>query len=755
RVPEQSAIAHPVATSDFGPDRSTSRDVGVVAGDPAEVEAGPTETDVDVDISEEATVVTPAVPAAAGPASAGSFQQFVFMLAHSAAQLWITSDLGQCVDGFINGLFGSYVIGNGADGTAEDPEGRKAGWLLGDGGVGWNSTEAGVAGGSGGDAGLFGVGGAGGRGGPGAAGGAGGRGGALMGNGGPGGAGGDAPGGIAGDGGPGGAVGGWWFGIGGPGGRGGAGADGGHGGDGGDGGHLFGRGGNGGDAGPSGVGGDPGRLPALGGAGGNAARFGVHGAVGSFGSVADGSPAGPPATPTGGPAISTAGTWFTDADGRVVIMHGLNMVYKVPPAAPAAIGFDDDDAAFLAANGFNSVRLGIIWSAVEPEPGVYDDAYLASIAQTVGILAAHGIVSVLDMHQDAYSTVTGGEGAPDWAVQTGGATNILLPFPASIFFNPAGNHAWDAFWTNAEAADGVGLQNHYALMWQHVADYFADDPGVAGYEIMNEPHAGNLFLPGLLGSPYFDRQRLTPFYNQVTSAIRSVDAATPVLFEPDGTAIFGLTPTHLGTVDFEHTALAFHAYGQIYLGPLGTLPSVVAIVRNAQSYAQAHGIPLLMTEFGATDLNSNIAYHVTIADKNLIGWSEWAYTGQGDITGSPDTEWLVFDPRRPPVGDNVDSDKLATLAGPYAQIVAGTPLSVAATGGRWEFAYSTDKADGSGDFPAGSYTVIAVPAIRYPDGYQVSVTGGHAVSAPDDPVLVIASDVGADTVTVTVTAAAA
>ncbi|MBX7433985.1 hypothetical protein JDV09_17975, partial [Mycobacterium sp. Y57] len=34
RVPEQSAIAHPVATSDFGPDRSTSRDVGVVAGDP-------------------------------------------------------------------------------------------------------------------------------------------------------------------------------------------------------------------------------------------------------------------------------------------------------------------------------------------------------------------------------------------------------------------------------------------------------------------------------------------------------------------------------------------------------------------------------------------------------------------------------------------------------------------------------------------------------------------------------------------------
>ena len=53
---------------------------------------------------------------------------------------------------------------------------------------------------------------------------------------------------------------------------------------------------------------------------------------------------------------------------------------------------------------------------------------------------------------------------------------------------------------------------------------------------------------------------------------------------------------------------------------------------------------------------------------------------------------------------------------------------------------------------AGSQTTIAVPSVEFPDGYQVSVTGGEVVSAPNAAELVIASN-GASTVTVTVSAA--
>src|SRR2546423_14066848 len=71
--------------------------------------------------------------------------------------------------------------------------------------------------------------------------------------------------------------------------------------------------------------------------------------------------------------LGHAGRWTTDAQGRVVILHGYNMVYKKPPYDPSALGFGDDDAAFLAAEGYNTVRVGVIYKAVEPAPGAYDD----------------------------------------------------------------------------------------------------------------------------------------------------------------------------------------------------------------------------------------------------------------------------------------------------------------------------------------------------------------------------------------------
>ncbi|MHB8693534.1 MAG: hypothetical protein ACYDHH_20035 [Solirubrobacteraceae bacterium] len=73
----------------------------------------------------------------------------------------------------------------------------------------------------------------------------------------------------------------------------------------------------------------------------------------------------------------------------------------------------------------------MIWKAVEPMPGVYDDAYLSRIADTVATLARHGIVALLDFHQDLYNEAFQGEGAPDWAVQSAGLPNLRLGFPGN------------------------------------------------------------------------------------------------------------------------------------------------------------------------------------------------------------------------------------------------------------------------------------------------------------------------------------
>jgi endoglycosylceramidase len=409
----------------------------------------------------------------------------------------------------------------------------------------------------------------------------------------------------------------------------------------------------------------------------------------------------------------------------------------------------------LADNGFNAVRLGVIWAGVEPAPGTINYAYLDSIKQTVDTLADHGIYTVLDMHQDSYSSVFAGEGAPAWATQTGGLPNPIFGFPIDQAINPAELHAWDAFWSNADGPHGVGLENSYAQMWEAVANHFKDDKDVVGYELMNEPWPGSPWVSTVLGSPAFDTGSLTPFYDQVASAIRAVDPTTPVYFEPNTLFNQGI-PTHLGTVDDPHSVFAFHNY--CASSQTGCPEFDDTLMGNASTYADSQGIPAMITEFGSANGNQHIADTMNAADQHQYGWLEWSYNGIPAITGTSPGAALLSDPNEPPVvGENVDAAHLATLAAPYPQAIAGTPdsWSFDSDTGTFALSYSTDKVDGDGSFAAGSHTTISTPNIEYPNGYQVSVTGGNVISDANAPVLVIGSTAGASTVTVTVTPAGA
>lgn len=676
------------------------------------------------------------------PDVAGLIQNWVYTPLYSGID-WLVSNpvLAPVIDVYnqiSEGLGLGLMIGDGADGTAEDAAGGAGGWLFGDGGAGWDSTEVGGSGGAGGAAGFFGNGGAGGDGGEGGSGGAGGVGGWFMGIGGAGGAGGDGV--YGGVGGAGGDGRGWLLGVGGAGGDGGDGSHlGGNGGDGGNGSRWFGGGGDGGDGGDGAYLG-PGDLPALGGAGGLAGSLGTHGAVGTFG-VLDGAPV------KALPELHTAGNWIVDQDGRVVILQGVNQVYKSAPFSPGGNGFDDDDAAFLAANGFTAVRLGLYWDQIEPQPGVYNWAYLESVKGTIETLRAHGIVSILDMHQDLYGAEVGGHGAPDWATLFNAADNDpTQPFPFAYALNPAQNQAWDAFWSN-EKVDGIGLQNYYARMWQTVADYFGGTPGVAGYEIMNEPWTGSPWLASLLGNPHFDRETLNPFYEQVTSAIRSVDPKTMVYYEPN--VLFGNVTalTNLRPVDDDNAVFAFHDY--CIFDALGTGSAAGCslwdgmMMEGAQRFVDRYDVPAVVTEFGATSNTDTITSQLNSIDPHKFGWLYWGYTNEA---GS-----LVHNTNLPPTGDNVSQAILSTLAQPYPQVIAGIPNSWSFANGVFSFSYSTTTAEGAGVFDPGSQTRISIPDVQFPNGYQVSVTGGEVVSADNASVLVIESGAGAHTISVTVT----
>jgi endoglycosylceramidase len=249
-------------------------------------------------------------------------------------------------------------------------------------------------------------------------------------------------------------------------------------------------------------------------------------------------------------------------------------------------------------------------------------------------------------------------------------------------------------------------------------------------------------------------------YNQVAAAIRAVDPNTPLYIEPPNPGVTEVgnilgVPVLLKMVDDPNVVLAFHNY----CGGFGALCPLIAgtLARGAQNYALQHNIPAFMNEFGATGDTAELTDEMLSGDKYQMSWAVWAYTAKGDITTSDSTgeEALVYDPALPPTGDNVHTGNLKTLAAPYPQVISGTPTTWSFTDGTFNFSYSTARVDGSGNFDAGSETTISVPEIEYPNGYQVSVTGGRVVSAPNAPHLVIESGTGATTISVVVTANAA
>jgi endoglycosylceramidase len=463
------------------------------------------------------------------------------------------------------------------------------------------------------------------------------------------------------------------------------------------------------------------------------------------------------------PPLSQHGRWVTDASGRVVVLHGVNMVYKRPPYYPAVTGFGADDAQFLRREGFNTVRLGVIYAGVEPQPGAYDDAYLSSIATSFTDLQREGIFVMLDFHQDLYNERFQGEGFPDWAVQDDGLPNPQCGFPGNYVCNPALNRAFDHWWAN-DPAHGRGLQKWYADAWRHVAARFRAEPYLVGYDLLNEPWPGTDWptCANPEGCPLFDTRELTPFSQRVYDRIREVDRRNVVWYEPN--VIFNNgADTHHGDLG-RRSGMSFHVYCLAEGSTPRPWPGDVAQqlgcdfpeerpFQNADLQSAQTGDALLLTEFGATDDLDQIERIAEKADEYMVGWQYWHYCPCDDptTTGVGDSQAVVLDPSQPPEGANVKWDKLEVLARPYPQAVAGTPQ-------RWDFdadtklfelEYSTARA-GAGTFRAGSESEIFLGHRHYPGGYVAEVRGGEVISEPDAEILRVRSSPGAREVGVTV-----
>jgi endoglycosylceramidase len=222
---------------------------------------------------------------------------------------------------------------------------------------------------------------------------------------------------------------------------------------------------------------------------------------------------------------------IVDESGRQVLLRGVNVnahaEYWAGTDFPTTFPFTAEDADQLAAIGWNTVRLLVSWSRVEPRPGRYDERYLDQVEATVDLLASRGIYAIIDLHQDAWgptlaapddvvcpkgtNPALGWDGAPGWATLDSGGVRCI---PGEIReLNPDVLAAFNAFWQDKPGPGGVGIRTRYVRMLGHIAGRFARTESVAGYDVMNEPNA---FTPE-------QQAALADLYAQSLTTIRAAE----------------------------------------------------------------------------------------------------------------------------------------------------------------------------------------------------------------------------------------
>lgn len=247
--------------------------------------------------------------------------------------------------------------------------------------------------------------------------------------------------------------------------------------------------------------------------------------------------------------LTVAGPWFADEHGRLALLRGVNLAgsSKVPAAPDGSTHLPTDfsghrDVSFVGRPfpveeadehygrlrhwGFDCLRFLVTWEAVEHGgPGERDEAYLDYLRAVVERAGAHGLTVFVDPHQDVWSRMSGGDGAPGWTLELAGfdvprldeaeaavtmqrrgpggyppmtwTTNDVRLASAtmfSLFF--AGDRVAPGARLHGEPAQGF-LQRHFIGAMRAVAERVADLPHVVGYDTLNEPSPGYLGIGDL------------------------------------------------------------------------------------------------------------------------------------------------------------------------------------------------------------------------------------------------------------------
>jgi endoglucanase len=233
-----------------------------------------------------------------------------------------------------------------------------------------------------------------------------------------------------------------------------------------------------------------------------------------------------------------------------------------------------DDVHLIKGAGLNHIRVSFNWRLfiTDTVPRQLEGPGWECLDRVIGWCKAEGLCVILDMH-----------GAP------GGQTGDNI----------------DDSWGYPFLFESEGSQELTVGLWEALAQRYADEPIVIGYDLLNEPIA-----------THFDREhlnpKLEPLYERIVSAIRRHDKHHIAFL---GGAQWNTNFSMFGPPFEEKLAYTFHRYWQ-EVEP--------ALIQEYLDFRERYDVPLWMGESGE-NTNAWIAAFRELLEAHDIGWCFWTY----------------------------------------------------------------------------------------------------------------------------------
>jgi endoglucanase len=262
----------------------------------------------------------------------------------------------------------------------------------------------------------------------------------------------------------------------------------------------------------------------------------------------------------------------------------------------------ETDLDHIAELGFNVVRLPFWYRNFQEEDGTRRDDRFEKIDWLVANAWKRRIYVILDFHG-----VPGGQSKDQ---ETGRVRTT------------------SDFWNEENIQRSIKI-------WQAIATHFKDNPGVAAYDLINEP----------TGAP--SRDLLWDVYNRIYQAIRSIDTDHIITLEGWWDGQWGLDvlpdpnkyPTEVSS--WTNVVYQMHAYEWDWDNLEKQREKTDSIIRDIDAHA-SWNVPCLVGEFNC--MGQAWDYTINLYEAHHVNWTMWTYKA---THGTGTDSWGVYNPNDP------------------------------------------------------------------------------------------------------------